>query len=76
MPVGRVVRAGPDASGIVRRDDAIPLASMGPSIVVVTPSVGGLCHHEAEYTAPEDLEAGLHLLTSMLWNLCVSGNRG
>ena len=50
--------------------DAIPLASLGPSIVVVTPSVGGICHHESEFTRPEDLEAGLIVLADMLAELC------
>lgn len=54
----------------VAAHDAIPLSSVCPSVVVVTPSVGGMCHHEAEYTRPEDLEAGLGLLAEMLWNLC------
>ena len=49
--------------------DAIPLAGLGPSVVVVTPSVGGVCHHESEFTAPEDLEAGLIVLTDMLADL-------
>ncbi|HWK47109.1 MAG TPA: Zn-dependent hydrolase [Stellaceae bacterium] len=53
--------------------DAIPLSSLCPSVVVVTPSVGGMCHHEAEYTAPEDLEEGTQLLASMLWRLCREG---
>lgn len=50
--------------------DAIPLSTLCPSVVVVTPSVGGMCHHEAEFTKPEDLEEGLRLLTAMLWTLC------
>jgi N-carbamoyl-L-amino-acid hydrolase len=53
--------------------DAIPLSILCPSVVVVTPSVGGMCHHEAEYTAPEDLEEGAHLLAAMLWRLCREG---
>lgn len=51
--------------------DAIPLASVCESILVVTPSVGGICHHEDEYTKDEDLEAGLFVLTSMLETLCI-----
>ncbi len=50
--------------------DAIPLSTICPAVVVVTPSVGGMCHHEAEFTKPEDLEHGLRLLTAMLWRLC------
>lgn len=51
--------------------DAIPMTTQCPSVVVLTPSAGGMCHHEAEFTAPEDLECGLHLLTGMLWQLCI-----
>jgi N-carbamoyl-L-amino-acid hydrolase len=50
--------------------DALPMASVCPSAVIVTPSCGGLCHNEAEFTAPEDLEAGANVLLSMLWTLC------
>ncbi len=49
--------------------DAIPLAGVGPSVVIVTPSVGGVCHHENEFTAPEDLAAGLVVLSDMLAEL-------
>lgn len=51
--------------------DAIPLASICESILVVTPSVGGICHHEDEFTKDEDLEAGLFVLTGMLETLCI-----
>jgi N-carbamoyl-L-amino-acid hydrolase len=50
--------------------DAIPLAAVCQSILVVTPSVGGICHHEDEFTADKDLEAGLFVLTDMLERLC------
>ena len=50
--------------------DAIPLASVCESVLVVTPSVGGICHHEYEFTKDEDLEAGLFVLTDMLEKLC------
>ena len=52
--------------------DAIPLAAVCQSILVVTPSVGGVCHHEDEFTADKDLEAGLFVLTDMLKRLCAS----
>ena len=53
--------------------DAVPLAPHIPSVVVAVPSVGGICHHEDEFTKPEDLEAGLIVLTDMLVRLCEGG---
>ena len=50
--------------------DAIPLATVCQSVLVVTPSAGGICHHEDEFTADADLEAGLFILTDMLEKLC------
>ena len=52
--------------------DAIPLAAISQSILVVTPSVGGICHHEDEFTKDGDLEAGLFVLTDMLMALCAA----
>ena len=53
--------------------DAVPLARVCPSIVVATPSVGGICHAPEEYTAPEDLALGMDLLAGMLERLLVEG---
>ena len=53
--------------------DAVPLARLCPSIVVATPSVGGICHSPDEYTAPEDLALGLDLLHGMLERLVTEG---
>jgi N-carbamoyl-L-amino-acid hydrolase len=58
------------AVATVAGHDAIPLAGICPSILVVTPSVGGICHHEDEFTKDADLEAGLFVLTDMLVALC------
>jgi N-carbamoyl-L-amino-acid hydrolase len=65
-------RSGHEAMHLltIAAHDAIPLASVCPSVVVITPSVGGVCHHEDEFTKPEDLEAGLIVLTDMLAELC------
>jgi beta-ureidopropionase / N-carbamoyl-L-amino-acid hydrolase len=57
----------------VAAHDAIPLASICPSVVIVAPSVGGVCHREDEFTKAEDLEAGLAALTDMLATLCAGG---
>ncbi len=53
--------------------DAIPVGRRCPAIVVAVPSVGGVCHNAAEYTAPEDLYAGAQVLARMLWRLELSG---
>lgn len=53
--------------------DAVPLASICPSIVVATPSVGGICHSPKEFTEPEDLELGLDLLSGILEHLLIKG---
>lgn len=53
--------------------DAIPVGRRCPAIVVAVPSVGGVCHNAAEYTAPEDLLAGANVLVRMLWRLEASG---
>lgn len=49
--------------------DAIPVGRRCPAIVVAVPSVGGIVHNPAEYTAPEDLHAGAEVLARMLWRL-------
>lgn len=53
--------------------DAVPLSRVCPSIVVAVPSVGGILHHPAEFTAPQDLVNGANLLAQMLWRLNASG---
>lgn len=58
------------AVATVAGHDAIPLARICQSVLVVTPSVGGICHHEDEFTEDHDLEAGLFVLTDMLSRLC------
>ena len=53
--------------------DGICMIPICPSIVVNVPSVGGVCHHPSEYTAPEDIELGVEILASMLFKLCDEG---
>lgn len=53
--------------------DAVPMARLCPSIVVATPSIGGICHSPLERTEPEDLALGLDLLLGMLERLLVEG---
>lgn len=53
--------------------DAVPLASICPSVVVAVPSVGGICHAPEEFTAAADLALGLDLLAGMLERLLTEG---
>ena len=49
--------------------DAVTLLAAMPAILLFVPSQNGFSHNEAEFTRPEDLEAGLRVLTCLLWNL-------
>lgn len=53
--------------------DAISMIPLCPSVVLVVPSVNGVCHHPSELTRAEDLELGADLLAGMLWRLCRNG---
>jgi beta-ureidopropionase / N-carbamoyl-L-amino-acid hydrolase len=46
--------------------DAIPMRAVCPSAMIFVPSAGGVSHHEAEFTKPEDLAAGAHVLAETL----------
>lgn len=56
--------------------DAVPMALRCPSVVLVVPSVGGICHHPAEFTKPEDIILGGDILARVLWRLCRDGLPG
>jgi N-carbamoyl-L-amino-acid hydrolase len=49
--------------------DAQMLARVCPSAMIFTPSHNGLSHNPAEYTAPEDLEAGANVLLQTMLQL-------
>ena len=49
--------------------DAVTLLAAMPAILLFVPSRDGITHNEAEYTRPEDLEAGLHVLARLLSHL-------
>jgi len=49
--------------------DAQMLARMCPAGMVFVPSVGGISHNPAEFTAPEDLEAGANVLLHVVMEL-------
>jgi len=46
--------------------DAQMLARVCPASMIFTPSVGGISHNPAEYTAPAHLEAGANVLLAVL----------
>ena len=46
--------------------DAQAVAHFAPMGMVFVPSVGGLSHHPDEYSRPEDIEAGVNVLTRAL----------
>ena len=56
--LGYSVKQMPSGAG----HDAQMLARVCPTAMVFTPSVNGLSHNPAEYTAPADLEAGANVL--------------
>jgi len=79
---GLVALATAEAAGLgtamacldtVAAHDAISMIPLCPSVVLVVPSVGGVCHHPSEATRAEDLELGADLLARMLWRLCRDG---
>ncbi|WP_405108503.1 Zn-dependent hydrolase [Paenibacillus sp. FSL K6-1217] len=49
--------------------DAQLFAPRCPSAMIFVPSRGGISHSPAEYTSPEDLAAGLEVLTAILYGL-------
>jgi N-carbamoyl-L-amino-acid hydrolase len=63
--LGRTVRRMPSGAG----HDAQMLARVCPASMIFTPSVGGISHNPAEYTAPADLEAGANVLLHVMLTL-------
>jgi N-carbamoyl-L-amino-acid hydrolase len=49
--------------------DAQMLARVCPAGMIFVPSVGGISHNPAEYTAPGDLEAGANVLLQVVLEL-------
>lgn len=60
--LGHSTRRMPSGAG----HDAQMLARICPAAMIFTPSVGGLSHNIAEYTAPEDITAGADVLLHTL----------
>jgi len=49
--------------------DAVSLREVCPSAMIFVPSAGGVSHHEAEFTRPEDLAVGAEVLAATLLRL-------
>ncbi len=49
--------------------DAQMLARVCPTAMIFVPSFDGVSHNPAEYTSPEDIEAGANLLADVVWRL-------
>ena len=54
--------------------DSQNMAQSYPTNVIFVPSEGGISHDEREFTKPEDLDAGLTILSSYLKKLCWDGD--
>lgn len=52
--------------------DAQMLARICPTAMIFTPSVGGISHNPAEFTAADDLVAGSNVLLDVMWRLAHS----
>jgi len=65
---GHTVRRMPSGAG----HDAQMLARVCPTGMVFVPSVGGVSHNPAEYTSPEDLEAGANVLLHVMLDLAAT----
>ena len=68
IALGHSVKRMPSGAG----HDAQMLARVCPTAMVFTPSVNGLSHNPAEYTSPEDLEAGSNVLLHTMLALAIS----
>ena len=67
---GHSVRRMPSGAG----HDAQMMARICPTGMVFTPSKDGLSHNPAEYTAPDDLEAGANVLLHAMLRLATEGS--
>lgn len=63
--LGHTVKRMPSGAG----HDAQMLARVCPTAMVFTPSQNGLSHNPAEYTSPDDLEAGANVLLQTMLQL-------
>ena len=66
--LGHSVKRMPSGAG----HDAQMLARVCPTAMIFTPSKDGISHNPAEYTSPEDLEAGANVLLHTMLSLANS----
>ena len=65
IELGHTVQYMPSGAG----HDAQMLARVCPTAMIFTQSKDGLSHNPAEYTSPEDLEAGANILLQTMLTL-------
>ena len=53
--------------------DAVSLRARCPSAMLFVPSKNGVSHNEAEFTSPQDLDAGVGVLRGVLARLVIAG---
>lgn len=69
--LGHSVRRMPSGAG----HDAQMFARICPTAMIFTPSRDGLSHNPAEYTSPDDLQAGADVLLQVMLALAEEGQR-
>ncbi len=52
--------------------DAQMFARVCPTAMIFTPSVNGISHNPAEFTADDDLDAGANVLLQVMLSLCIA----
>ena len=67
--LGLAVQRMPSGAG----HDAQMFSRVCPTAMVFVPSVDGLSHNPAEFTAAQDLENGANVLINVVWSLATSG---
>ena len=71
IALGHSVKRMPSGAG----HDAQMFARICPTAMVFTPSVNGVSHNPAEFTSPEDLEAGANVLLQTMLRLAEQSDR-
>ena len=50
--------------------DSMVMSRLGPSSLIFVPSVGGISHHQEEWTEYEDIVKGIELMLAMTCEIC------
>lgn len=69
--LGYSVKRMPSGAG----HDAQMMARICPTAMVFTPSKDGISHNPAEYTSPDDLEAGANVMLQVMLSLALENSR-